>query len=120
MTFTYFFFKDPTEKFTAQKGNQDSNKNTGSSKDSKESGALYTILIARAKEMIEKGKADDAFKAASDAVRVNGKDYRGYYYKAVSLMQLGRSDEASLQANLSLEIAPDSAKDQIRKLLKSN
>ena len=81
--------------------------------------ALFSALITRARDLLEKGQADAALKAASNAVQAIGDDHRGHYYRAMALMQLGRFDEASSEAVLALERAPEVAKSGVNKLVRA-
>ncbi len=78
--------------------------------------ADYDSAIAQARDNVQKSQYTPALAAARRARAMNPKDFRSYYYEAMSLLGLNRRAEAQQAVQAARERAPASAKAALDKL----
>lgn len=80
-------------------------------------GTDYNGLISQAREQLQNEQFVEALATAKDAVRADANDYKGHYYAAMAYLGLARFDDAEAAAGRSLQLAAESAKPGVEKLV---
>lgn len=73
--------------------------------------------LAASKQALGEGRFIEALAAAKDAARIDDSDHRAHYYVALAYMSLKQFDAASSEASRALQLAPESARPAVEKLV---
>lgn len=73
--------------------------------------------LAASKQALGEGRFIEALAAAKDAVRIDDSDHRAHYYVALAYMSLKQFDAAKSEAARALQLAPESARPAVEKLV---
>lgn len=77
----------------------------------------YDRLIGQADALAKKADYAGALAAAQQAIRLNGDDFRGYYYAAFALYRQGLLSQAEPFAKRALELAPAAHKPDAQEMV---
>lgn len=73
--------------------------------------------LATSKQALGEGRFIEALAAAKDAARIDDGDHRAHYYIALAYMSLKQFDAAEGAASRALQLAPESARPAVEKLV---